>query len=70
MSTRNYNDWTIKVLTTDSSAFYGGKGFIAYAYIEKQDGTKKESRVFGDYSGKIKTHKQMFEQVIKYLSVL
>ena len=51
----------------ESPAF--GKGYKSTAYVPKTDGTKENIRCFSDYSGRVKSQKQMLELTKRYLAI-
>ena len=64
---RNYKDYTIVTHEVLDPRF--DHGFSAETYVEKNNGIKENIRVFSDFTGNVKTHKQMFNEAIKYLQL-
>ena len=63
---RHYKDYTIVTHEVLDPIF--DHGFSAETYVEK-NGLKENIRVFSDFTGNVKSHKEMFNQAIKYLSL-
>lgn len=66
--TREHKDYTIRTQRYISPDY--GNGWRALIFVAKEDGTKEGLRVIDDFSGRIKTHTQLYELAVKIIDAI